>query len=252
MEAEFTNETAIVTGAGSGIGRASAERLATAGAAVVVADIDAAGGHETVDRIEDRGGDAVFVDVDVTDEDDVERMVEIAINEFGSLDIAHNNAGIEGETAPLTELESAQWHHVLDINLTGVWLGLKHEIPALIESGGGSIVNTSSIAGLVADGTAPYVASKHAVVGLSKSAAIQYADDGVRVNAICPGVVKTPMVERSLEEHPGAIDQLTADQPLGRMATPAEVADAVAWLASDEASFINGHSLPIDGGLLAT
>jgi len=178
-------------------------------------------------------------------------MVETARETYGGLDIAHNNAGIEGTNDPLTEQSLEEWQQVLDINLTGVWLAMKHELPVLTEGDGGAIVNTSSIAGLAADGSAPYTASKHGVVGLTKAAAVRYADEGVRVNAVCPGVVRTPMVERSLEEHPDAVEAMTDDQPLGRMAEPEEIAETVAWLASDESSFVNGHALPVEGGKLA-
>ncbi|WP_353635494.1 glucose 1-dehydrogenase (plasmid) [Halobacterium sp. NMX12-1] len=251
MALRHNGKTAIVTGASSGIGRATAKRLAADGANVVVADIDENGGQETVQQIESKGGEAIFVEVDVTDEWDVEAMVETARETYGGLDIAHNNAGIEGTNDPLTEQSLEEWQQVLDINLTGVWLAMKHELPVLTEGDGGAIVNTSSIAGLAADGSAPYTASKHGVVGLTKAAAVRYADEGVRVNAVCPGVVRTPMVERSLEEHPDAVEAMTDDQPLGRMAEPEEIAETVAWLASDESSFVNGHALPVEGGKLA-
>ncbi|MFD1514537.1 SDR family NAD(P)-dependent oxidoreductase [Halomarina rubra] len=247
----LAEDVAIVTGASSGIGRASAERLAAEGASVVVADVDAEGGAETVDRIESDGGAAIFVEVDVTDEEDVQKMVDTAIETYGGLDIAHNNAGIEGDGSPLAQQSADNWGLVLDINLTGIFLAMKHEVAAMVERGGGTIVNTSSIAGLSGDGTAPYVASKHGVVGLTRQAAVEYGGEGIRVNAVCPGVVRTPMVERSLEEHPEAIDQITAEQPLGRMAEPEEIAAAVVWLASSDASFVNGHPLPVEGGLLA-
>ncbi|WP_423746714.1 glucose 1-dehydrogenase [Haladaptatus sp. SPP-AMP-3] len=251
MVSQLKNKTAIVTGASSGIGRVSAKRFAEEGADVVVADVDSDGGQTTVEQIEAAGGNATFVNVDVTDEEDIKQMVETACDTYGGLDIAHNNAGIEGDNSPLTEQTKANWHQVLDINLTGVWLAMKYELPELVKGGEGAIINTSSIAGLSADGSAPYVASKHGVVGLTKTAAVQYAQENVRVNAVCPGVVRTPMVERSLEKHPDAVETITGDQPLGRMAEPEEIASTVAWLASDDASFVNGHALPVDGGMLA-
>jgi NAD(P)-dependent dehydrogenase (short-subunit alcohol dehydrogenase family) len=247
----FDGETAVVTGASSGIGRATAERFAEEGANVVIADVDADGGRETVEQIESEGGEATFVRVNVTDESDVEQMVAVARETYGGLDIAHNNAGIEGENDSLTEQSTDNWNRVLNINLTGVWLAMKYELPELMKGDRGAIVNTSSIAGLSADGSAPYVASKHGVVGLTKAAAVQYAQKGIRVNAVCPGVVRTPMVERTLEEHPDAVEAMTRDQPLGRMAEPDEIASTVTWLASEESSFVNGHALPVEGGKLA-
>jgi len=251
MTSDYSGKTAVITGAGSGIGRATAKRFAAGDANVVVADVDADGGRETVDQIEANGGDAIFVDVDVTDEADVEAMVDAACDTYGGLDIAHNNAGIEGTNAPLTEQTLDEWQQVLAVNLTGVWLAMKHELPALTEGDGGTIVNTASVAGLAADGSVPYTASKHGVVGLTKAAAVRYAEDGVRVNAVCPGVVRTPMVERTLQEHPDAIEAMIEDQPLGRMAEPEEVAETVAWLAASDSSFVNGHALPVEGGKLA-
>ncbi|MDL0118487.1 glucose 1-dehydrogenase [Halobacterium salinarum] len=251
MAPQLNEHTAVVTGAGSGIGRATAQKLAADGANVVVADVDAEGGRETARQIESADGNAIYVDVDVTKEADVEAMVETALDTYGALDIAHNNAGIEGTNAPLSEQSIEDWHQVLDVNLTGVWLCMKHELPALTSGDGGAIVNTASIAGLAADGAEPYTASKHGVVGLTKAAAVHHAEDGVRVNAVCPGVVRTPMVERAIEEHPDAVDAMTEDQPLGRMAEPEEIAETVAWLASDESSFVNGHALPVEGGKLA-
>ncbi len=250
MALDFEGETAIVTGAASGIGRKTAERFGAEGANVVVSDVDADGGAETVERVDAAGGTATFVQADVSDAEDAEAMVREAVEAYGRVDVAVNNAGIEGETAPLDELSEDDWDRVLDINLKGTWLCLKYELPELVD-GGGAVVNVSSIAGLVAAGGAPYVASKHGVVGLTRAAATQYADDDVRVNAVCPGVIDTPMVDRASEADPEGIEQFVGMQPLGRMGTPEEVANSVVWLCSDEASFVTGNAYPVDGGYLA-
>ncbi|WP_226013396.1 glucose 1-dehydrogenase [Halomicrobium salinisoli] len=251
MAIDFESETAVVTGAASGIGRKTAERFAAEGANVVVSDVDADGGRETVERIESDGGTATFVETDVSDGGDVEAMVAEAVDAYGGLDVAVNNAGIEGETDPLAEVPEDAWDRVVDINLKGVWLCLKHELPELVAGGGGAVVNVSSIAGLVSAGGVPYVASKHGLVGLTRVAATQYAADDVRVNAVCPGVIDTPMVDRAGDADPGAIEQFVGMQPLGRMGTPEEVANAIVWLCSDEASFVTGTAYPVDGGYLA-
>ncbi|WP_435101230.1 SDR family oxidoreductase [Halarchaeum sp. P4] len=251
MGYELTDETALVTGGGSGIGRQTAKRFAAEGANVVVADIDTDGGAETVEQIEADGGDATFVEVDVSDPDSVESMVETTVDTYGSLDVAHNNAGIEGDNAPMAEQSLENWNRVIDINLKGVWLCLKHELDVMAQNGGGAIVNTSSIAGLSAAGSTPYSASKHGVIGLTRVAATEYADADVRVNAVCPGVIETPMVEQSREKNPEAIEQFVGMQPLGRMGTPEEIANAVVWLSSAEASFITGNAYPVDGGYMA-
>jgi len=244
------NKTAVVTGAGSGIGRQTARRFAEAGADVVVADVDESGGRGTVDDIESGGGTATFVATDVTDPDDVDSMVETAVETYGGLDIAHNNAGIEGaQSADLAEHGRSEWLQVIDVNLTGVWQCLKHEIRAM--SDGGAIVNTSSVAGLAAVGNAPYVASKHGVIGLTRVAATEYADAGIRVNAVCPGVIDTPMIDRAESESPEDLQQFVQMQPLDRKGRPEEVANAVVWLCSEEASFVTGNAYPVDGGYLA-
>ncbi|MGN8216823.1 SDR family NAD(P)-dependent oxidoreductase [Halococcus morrhuae DSM 1307] len=247
----FEDAVAIVTGASSGIGRASAERFAAEGASVVIADVDREGGEETVERIENDGGEAMFVDVDVSDESSVEAMVEETVDTYGGLDIAHNNAGISPSYAPTADVSVEDWQQVIDINLTGVWQCLKAELPAMVESGGGAIVNTASIGGLVASGSAPYTGSKHGVVGLTKTAAVEYGGQGVRVNAICPGVVETPMQQQASEDSTEAVDAVTGAQALNWMADPAEIANAAAWLCSDESSFVTGHPLAVDGGLVA-
>jgi NAD(P)-dependent dehydrogenase (short-subunit alcohol dehydrogenase family) len=247
----ISNSVALVTGAGSGIGRATAKRLACEGAKVVVADVAVEGAEETVNQIETNGGIAHVVEVDVTDAAQVEALVEETIDVYGRLDIAHNNAGIEGASVPTAEQSEDDWDQVIAVDLKGVWLGLKYEIPAMIESGGGAIVNTSSIAGLSAAGPAPYAASKHGVIGLTRVAATEYAQKDIRVNAVCPGVIGTEMVERSEEESSEQLDQFVQMQPLGRMGAPEEIANAVTWLASEEASFVTGNSFPVEGGFMA-
>jgi NAD(P)-dependent dehydrogenase (short-subunit alcohol dehydrogenase family) len=251
MAYNLSDKTAIVTGAASGIGKKTAERFAREGANVVVADVVAEEGQNAVNEIESAGGTATFVETDVSDPADVEVMVQTAVETYGSVDIAVNNAGIEGEDAPLAELTVDDWNQVIDINLKGVWLCMKHELQEIVENGGGAIVNTSSIAGLVAAGGPPYVASKHGVLGLTKVAATQYAQDDVRVNAVCPGVIDTEMVQRAAEEDPESIEQFVQMQPLGRMGTPEEIANTIVWLCSDEASFITGNAYPVDGGYMA-
>ncbi|MGM0590266.1 MAG: glucose 1-dehydrogenase [Halobacteriota archaeon] len=248
----ISGTVALVTGASSGIGRSIARRFADEGAKVTVADVDAGGGAETVSLIESAGGDAVFVETDVSDDADVARMVDTAVETFGGLDFVVNNAGIEGESAPLADQTVENWDRVVDVNLKSVFLGMKHAIPALLDGGGGAIVNVSSVAGLVGfEGTGPYVASKHGIVGLTKTAALEYAEQGIRVNAVCPGIVETPMIDRYTHGDEDAAAQLTATEPMGRMADPDEIAGTVVWLCSDDASFVTGHPMAVDGGLVA-
>ena len=242
-------DVALVSGAGSGIGRATAKRFAADGAQVVAVDIDVDGGQETVSDIEAVGGEATFVEADVTDEGDIEEMVSVAVDSYGSLDCAFNNAGIEGTEAPASEQPMSNWEQVIDTNLKGVFLSMREEIPVLMENGGGAIVNTASIAGLRGfRNLSPYVASKHGVVGLTRTAALEFGGDGVRVNAVCPGVIETPMVARSREENPEAIEATVAATPADRLGQPEEIAAATTWLCSDEASFVTGESLVVDGG----
>jgi NAD(P)-dependent dehydrogenase (short-subunit alcohol dehydrogenase family) len=242
------DSVAIVTGGSSGIGQAAAERFAAEGARVVVADIDTEGGTETVAAIEEAGGEATFVETDVAREGDNEAMVETAIEEYGGLDMAFNNAGIEGDTEATTDQSVDNWERVIKVNLDSVFYGMRAEIPAMLADGGGAIVNTSSIAGLRGLPKAtPYSASKHGVLGLTKTAAAEFGRSGVRVNAVCPGVIETPMVDRAGEES-DVLDRAVAASPMQRMGQPEEVGDAVVWLCSDEASFITGESLAIDGG----
>ena len=244
---DFAGKVALVTGAAAGIGRASALGFARAGAAVVVADVDDDGGNETVALAEAQGGRATFVHADVSSSDSVQRMVARTVAEFGGLDYAHNNAGVAGDQHDVGDIPEAEWDRVHGVMLRGVYLCMKHEIPHLLERGG-AMVNTASGAGLIAyPGQAPYVSSKHGVLGLTKTAAMEYGVRGVRINAVCPGTVRTPMVETAIEEQ-GIEDALVALHPIGRIGTPDEVARAVLWLCSDDASFVLGHALAVDGG----
>ena len=251
-EASFAGKVALVTGAASGIGRATAIAFAHAGARVVVADIDEAGGQGTVGLIGAAGGEAIFVRADVAEEAAVAALVETAVTRFGRLDYAHNNAGIQGTFGRLADCSRAEWDRLLAVDLTGVWLCLKHEIAQMLRQGGGAIVNTSSVSGLRGGRDSPaYVASKHGVVGLTRKAARDYAADGIRVNAVCPGVTRTPLLERVFAVRPDLETGWRGANPTGRFGTPEEVAAAVVWLCSDAAAFVTGHAMVIDGGTLA-
>jgi NAD(P)-dependent dehydrogenase (short-subunit alcohol dehydrogenase family) len=242
-------KAALVTGGGSGLGRASAIALARAGATVTVADVNEDGGKETAALVyEEAGGDAEFVRADVTRPDDVAAMVDQAVARWGHLDCALNNAGMTGASAPTADYELDDWNRALALNLTGVFLCLKYELPAMLERGG-SIVNMASGAGLVGfPGLPAYVASKHGVVGLTKAAALEYASQGVRINAICPGSTRTPMLEGFMGGDEQVERMMTRAVPLGRLGRPEEIAEAVVWLCSDAASFVVGHALAVDGG----
>jgi NAD(P)-dependent dehydrogenase (short-subunit alcohol dehydrogenase family) len=245
--------TAIVTGAANGIGRESALALARAGASVVVVDRDADGGHETASLIDAAGGASSFFRADVTDGADVAAMVDHAVATFGRLDCAHNNAGVLGAGGVLADYDDDDWYRVLAVNLSAVYLCLKHEIRALVAAGTpGSIVNTASYSGLVGVPFAcAYVASKHGVVGLTRAAAVEYGRKGIRVNAVCPGSVRTQMMLERIAVNPKMEQALSDVSPMRRLAEASEVADAVVWLCSDAASFVNGHALPVDGGAVA-
>jgi NAD(P)-dependent dehydrogenase (short-subunit alcohol dehydrogenase family) len=251
--AMWNEQAALVTGASSGIGRATALAFAREGARVVVADVLSDGGEQTARLIRDQGGQAVFVQTDVSRPADVDRAVTEAMTRYGRLDFAFNNAGIEGVMATTSECTEENWDRTLAINLKGVWLCMKNELPRMLGGKrGGAIVNCSSVAGLVGFPRLPaYVASKHGIVGLTKAAALECAKDGVRINAVCPGVIRTPMVDRLVKAHPEMETQLAAGEPIGRMGRPEEIAAAVIWLCSDASSFVTGQAIAVDGGWTA-
>lgn len=250
LELNFDGRTVLIMGAATGIGRATALAFAGAGAAVVIGDVDARA-EETAAAIVAAGGRAVFQKTDVTDSAQVKALVDRAVSEFGSLDVAFNNAGLLPPTAPLAEQSEEDWHRIIGVDVTGVFLAMKHQLAHMAKVGRGVIVNTASVAGIRADpGMAPYVAAKHAVVGLSKAAAIDYATQGIRVNAIAPGLVRTPMTERWLND-PAMRDAVLADSPIGRAAEPEDIAGLVLFLASDHARIITGAVYPVDGARTA-
>jgi NAD(P)-dependent dehydrogenase (short-subunit alcohol dehydrogenase family) len=249
--ARLDGGVAIVTGASSGIGRSSALFYARDGASVVVSDLDEKGGEETVRQIEDAGGTAMFVRADVSKPEECERLVAQTMERFGRLDFACNNAGIGGEASTTGEYEIEEWDRVIAINLSGVFYGMRYQIPAMLENGGGAIVNVASVLGAVGFGTAPaYVAAKHGVVGLTKTAALEHAQQGVRVNAIGPAFIQTPMIA-ALEADRETRDMLVSLHAMGRLGTADEVAELVVFLSSDAASFITGSYHAVDGGYLA-
>lgn len=251
--AQIEGKSALVTGAASGIGRASALALARAGAAICVSDIDGDGAAKTAQRIIDEGGRAISATCDVTRPEHVRAMVAATVDAFGSLDAAVNNAGIAGSfTDRLHEADDQVFERVLAVNLRGVWHCMKAELAQMLTSGGGSIVNIASVAGLIgAPKAAAYTASKHAVLGLTKSAAVEYAKRGIRVNAICPAYTDTAMVQSAIQGNPAMAHIMQRAIPMGRLGDASEIAEAVVWLCSDASSFVTGHSLALDGGLVA-
>lgn len=247
----YSGKVAFVTGAASGIGRAAALAFAREGASVAVADVSEQGGQETVRLIEKEGGRALAVRCDVTRADDVKAALDKTIATFGRLDFAFNNAGIEPKkAAPTAEYDEEEWNRIIDVNLRGAFLCMKHEIPLILKHGeGGAIVNTSSGAGVIGiKGSPAYTAAKHGLLGLTKAAALDYAPHNIRINAVCPGYIDTPMMGRFTGGTPEGRAKVIAEEPVGRMGKPEEIAAAVIWLCSDAAAFMIGHAMVIDGG----
>jgi NAD(P)-dependent dehydrogenase (short-subunit alcohol dehydrogenase family) len=249
MPGTLTGKVAIVTGGASGIGRGAALAFAREGARVVVADVDAEGGAATARAIAGIGGAAIFVRADVAAASDVAALVERAVAAYGRLDCAFNNAGINQEHAPAADLDEALWDRTIAVNLKGMWLCMKYEIPAMLASGGGAIVNTASVVGLSGRRDTPaYVASKHGVVGLTRATALDYGKRGIRVNAVCPGTIRTAMYVQRVGDDPAIDARLAAETPIGRIGTAEDVAEAVVWLCSGAAAFVTGHCMVVDGG----
>jgi NAD(P)-dependent dehydrogenase (short-subunit alcohol dehydrogenase family) len=252
MEKIFVNKVALVTGASFGIGQATAVAFAQRGAKVVVADWMEDKEEQTPRQIKEAGGEGIFVQCDVSKSDNVKILFDKILSTYGRLDFAFNNAGIEGHSDPIHQCTEENWDKTISINLKGVWLCMKHEIAQMLQQGNGAIVNCASIAGLNGfNGLPAYVASKHGVVGLTKTGALENARSGIRVNAVCPGVIHTAMIDRVTGKDKEVEKQYIAMEPVGRMGEPSEVAEAVIWLCSDAASFVTGQALAVDGGFVA-
>ncbi|WP_029933553.1 SDR family oxidoreductase [Thiomicrospira pelophila] len=252
MSTEYTDKVAVITGASSGIGFATAQAFAKQGAKVVIADVQVQKGEQAVAELKKMGAEAMFVKTDVSDSKQIENMIAHTLSTYQRLDFAINNAGIDGDRAPTADCTEQNWDRVIDINLKGVWLCMKNQIPQMVKQGSGCIVNISSIAGVVGFQNVPaYCASKGGVIQLTKTAALEYAKQGVRINAVCPGVIKTPMVAGVFEKDPKMEEALNAGTPIGRLGSPEEIASAIMWLCSDHAGFMNGQPLIMDGGWTA-
>lgn len=246
----FAGKTVLVTGAAGGIGRVTALAFGQAGARVAVSDVSVAAGEETAALIKQAGGEAIFIRADVTRASEVEALIAQVVASYGRLDCAFNNAGIEEENLPTAQCEEGLFDRIMSVNVKGVWLCMKYEILQMQKQGGGSIVNTASVAGLVGAPLQPaYAASKHAVVGLTKTAAAEYGKSGIRINSVCPGIINTSMMDRALEREPKRQKFVQKAHPIGRIGEADEIASAVLWLCSDGASFVLGHQLAVDGGL---
>lgn len=252
MTEQFSGRIALVTGGAAGIGRVTAEMFAERGASVVVSDVNADNGEAVASAIRNAGGDAVFIACDVSQPEQVKQLITSAVHTYGRLDFAFNNAGIEVEQSKLADGDEATFDRIMDINVKGVWDCMRHEIPVMLDQGAGVIVNTASVAGL---GAAPkmsiYSASKHAVIGLTKSAAVEYGKKGIRVNAVCPAVIDTDMFRRAAESDPRKAEYAATMHPVGRLGKAREIAAAVMYLCSDDAAFTTGVALPLDGGATA-
>ncbi len=247
-----SQKVAIITGGSSGIGRATAVALAKEGVRVVIAARRANESEETLELVKKAGSDGIFVKTDVTREHEVEQLVELAVGKYGRLDYAFNNAGMVEDPTSFVDQTSTVFDNIMNVNVKGVWLSMKYEIPQMLKNGGGAIVNTSSVAGVVALAQVPiYTASKHAVLGLTKSAALEYAKSGIRINAVAPGAIETEMYEQFVGDNKHLRETMNAMHPIGRVGRPEEIANAVVWLLSDKASFVTGHTLLADGGLVS-